>query len=133
MSTSIPHPGDGLTPQTAVYSLVLERDPTIEWQYVIHRRGEAHSWVRTTLAEARMYADAGYDVVDGTDYHPVTEWAVPLPSAGQPSECAFRAYEEEVDRAEEMLSSEANALYEDREDGEVRKGDEIKSLKSSHL
>ncbi|KAF2006971.1 hypothetical protein P154DRAFT_558908, partial [Amniculicola lignicola CBS 123094] len=82
-SSSSPAPSsgsarDGRTPQTALWSSALERDPMAASQYLV-RDILRSAWVRTTLTEAREYATDGLTVYHPDSLLPVTDWKVPLP------------------------------------------------------
>ncbi|KAF2241575.1 hypothetical protein BU26DRAFT_571732 [Trematosphaeria pertusa] len=95
---------NGATPQTALLSPGLQRNPDEEFRYYVNHLGQ---WFEVNAQEARQYRADGFAVHNVDTMESIAEFLNPVQPPS--TEGAFGAQVEEADRATDVMEEELNA------------------------
>lgn len=104
-SASIPPSGDGKSPQIATWSPALALDSNPQKTYVINGLGLSPRYRRTTLVEARSFAQI-YIILDGDNYETVHQLpAGPMINQTMPTATGTAQQVTEIEEQETSIST----------------------------
>ncbi|KAH3946286.1 hypothetical protein HBH98_056900 [Parastagonospora nodorum] len=129
--TSIPPSGDGKSPQTATWSPALSINYSAQKTYVVNGLGLVPHYRRTTLVEARSFAQV-YTILDGDTYETVHQLpAGPMINPKMPAATSTTQQVTEIEDQETAISTGTGPAADQYNASQAYHGDALASTDSN--